>query len=190
MEELLDNVFVLVPVALLIFIRVFSGGAKKSAGRTTKPAAGSRQAASGATAGPGTLSGSTTLSDPGSGRGTKKTRPASRDLLGRLRDYLSGNLEKPQERLQPLHFEEEAARRLGQFRSQPAAAPATRTQTTTGFLAASDYNESLPGSMEESVAVPREPAARYNFPGRLESLPPLKRAIVLAEVLGKPKSLQ
>jgi hypothetical protein len=44
--------------------------------------------------------------------------------------------------------------------------------------------------LEQSAAVVHEPAVRYTIPERLERLPPLKRAIVLSEVLGKPKSLQ
>jgi hypothetical protein len=190
MEELLDNIFVLVPVALLIFLRVFSDGARKRAEKAKKPAAGAKPAAPGTTASRSTPTGTTTPSGPESRSGTKKSRPAGRDLLARLRDYLSGNLEKPSERIEPLHFEEEATRRLGQFRSQPAATPGTGTQMSAGFQVASGYKESLPGAMEESAAVTREPAARYTFPGRLERLPPLKRAIVLTEVLGKPKSLQ
>jgi hypothetical protein len=44
--------------------------------------------------------------------------------------------------------------------------------------------------MEEEAAAARESVRSYSFPARLERLSPLKRAIVLSEVLGKPKSMQ
>ncbi|MFH2115876.1 MAG: hypothetical protein ABIJ86_15350 [Spirochaetota bacterium] len=183
MEELFDNIFILVPVALLIFLRVFAERARKRSERakatistvtpvTREPRGGSRKA---------TLKVARKAKEKPS---TSPTKPARRDLLGRLRDYFSGSLDQPVDRLEPLHFEEEATKRLGQFRTQTAGSPGTRPQVTSG------YKEGLPGAMEESAAIVRDPATRFTFPVRLERLPPLKRAIVLSEVLGKPKSMQ
>jgi hypothetical protein len=202
MEELLDNVLVLVPVALIIFLRVFSEGARKRVAKAKKPAASTPSpvaAVKTSATHPDTQRGlmeepreagwKARISGPQTGH-TRQRGTARPGLISRLQNYFSGSPDQQAERLEPLHFEEEAARRLGQFRSRSTTAPGTGTQMKQGSQVTQGYKEGLPGAMEESAAVTREPAARYSFPGRLERLTPLKRAIVLAEVLGKPKSLQ
>jgi len=208
MGELFENIFVLVPVALIIFLRVFADGARKRSEKARQAAAEDRQEPARPPHGtkPATQPSapSPTKVLPGmAGWAARKdlrqeatqqrlekrekvrqTRPARRDLLGRLRNYLSGSLDQLVDQQEPLHFEEGASRRLGQYASQLADSPGARTKTSPG------YKAGLPGAMEETAAVVHKPAARYAFPGRLERLPPLKRAIVLSEVLGKPKSLE
>ena len=98
--------------------------------------------------------------------------------------FRSGDTDLPTQQREPLHFEEEAARRLGQFQTQAAGSAGAKAQMASG------YKEGLPGAMDESPAITREPVTRYSLPERLDRLPPLKRAIVLSEVLGKPKSMQ
>jgi hypothetical protein len=208
MGELFDNIFVLVPVALIIFLRVFADGARKRSEKARQAAAEDRPEPARPPHGskPATQPGaeSTTKGLPGmAGWAARKdsrqeatqqrlekrekanqSRPARRDLLGRLRNYLTGSLDQLGETPEPLHFEEEAQRRLGQYSNKTTGSPGTKTKPSPG------YRESLAGAMEESPAVVHEQAAPFTFPKRLERLTHLKRAIVLSEVLGKPKSLQ
>ncbi len=190
MEELFDNIFVLVPVALIIFLRVFAEGVRKRMEKAKKPATKAAAPEVPANQARSKPQGSSREARPRMGSSKKAkvsdSKPGSAriDLLSRLKDYLSGTLDQQAERLEPLHFEEETTRRLGQFRTQAIVPPDTKPVVTTG------YKEGLPGAMEESAAITREPVARYAFPERLTRLPPLKRAIVLSEVLGKPKSMQ
>jgi hypothetical protein len=199
MEELFNNILVLVPVALLIFLRVFAEGARKRSEKARKEAASaeSTHAVQGtrATSPSGRPQEPARVSRQEMRQSSRKQRreeleaakpnkPVRRDLLGRLRNYLSGSLDQLGETPEPLHFEEEARRRLGQYTIQTASNPGTKARPSTG------YREGLAGAMEESPAIVHKPAAPYTFPKRLERLTPLKRAIVLAEVLGKPKSLQ
>jgi hypothetical protein len=107
-----------------------------------------------------------------------------------LRNYLAGDPDKANQRLEPLHFEEEAARRLSQPGSRAAGPTLTAGSTSTKAQTITGYREGLPGAMEEEAAAARESVRSYSFPARLERLSPLKRAIVLSEVLGKPKSMQ
>ena len=164
MEELFNNILVLVPVALLIFLRVFAEGARKRSEKTRKEAVASA---------------------PKKAQAAQKATPAAKqDLMGRLRRYLSGSLDQLMDKPEPLHFEEEAQKRLGHFKASNGNA----TPPKPGTALAPQHL--LPGAMEESAAIVHEPPIRYVFPKQLERMSPLKRAIVLSEVLGKPKSLQ
>lgn len=182
MEELFNNILVLVPVALLIFLRVFSENARKRSEKTRKEPAPAPEITGWAARqeyrrAPGDQSPAKKDKDP-------KPSPARRDLLGRLRNYLSGSLDQLMDKPEPLHFEEEDQRRLGQLKTPGRSATPLKPGTS------SSNQHLLPGAMEESPAVVHEPASHFILPKQLQRMTPLKRAIVLAEVLGKPKSLQ
>ena len=192
MEELLDNVLVLVPVALLIFLRVFAEAARKrvekakktAAGAQSQPAAPVTQARSASQARRTKPSGSPYLAGRNSGTSSSKAKPAGQGLFGRLRDYLSGTRDQPAQRLEPLHFEEEAARKLGQFTPKNADVPASK------YWIAPVLGNGPERTLEEASTGSAKPASPKGLPQSLDRLPPLKRAIVLSELLGKPKSLQ
>lgn len=151
MEDLLENVYVIIPIALLVFIRLFADRLKaKRAGE-----AGATRAGAGTRA-PGALA---RFLGRLSGRGTEPT-PAPRTVS------------------EPLHFEEPVFR-LGERLAPPAAAPIEPHTLMAPAPAAK-----RPGP----ARTPRRSGSR--LPSAVERLSPLRKAVVMAELLGPPKALR
>ena len=148
MEELLENVYIVIPIALLVFARLFAERLKaKRAGE-----AGATRASAGTRA-PGALA---RFLGRLSGRGPEPTPP---------RRTVS----------EPLHFEEPVFR-LGEHLPPPAAAP-VEPRTSLAPIPA-----------QERPVRARPTGSR--LPASVERLSPLRKAVVMAELLGAPKALR
>ncbi len=153
MEELLENVYIVIPIALLIFARLFADRLRaKRAGEAgaTKATAGTR--------GPGALA----------------------RFLGRLSGRVPEPSPSPRTRSEPLHFEEPVFR-LGERLPPPAAAPIEPHTLMAPAPAAK-----RPGPARPTGA----PPTSARLPSSVERLSPLRKAVVMAELLGPPKALR
>jgi hypothetical protein len=262
MSELLDNIFVLIPLALLIFIRLFSDKAKAKARKQqlakvepadgqnrpvaqtgksgaaqpayaadpARPAMVARRPA--AVKRPATVArqaattGDTASGGPDSTTSRRPGRFTIQSLFKRLDDYLAGRPQPLDEQYEPLHFTDRSAAagnaaalstpRLGTF--PPAQAVVHKLYQGASGIAAGNLGSTLAsydgsptdqastaagnsfpvkavtgaqaGVTRPSTVASQYSGPAYTFPARIEQLSPLRKALVLAEVLGKPKSLR
>ena len=173
-SELLENALVLVPIAILVFVRVFAKVLidKKKRKRVESKA-----------------------------RPTRQT-PA-RKALDRLSQFMTGSLEQALVVQEPLDFELTQKRRYESpqsttqaILSQEPRRAALSTLMATDVREAS-ANAQMPGgsptggSLFTAVASPRVAASAVastrSFPHAVERLSPLKQAFVFSAILGKPR---
>lgn len=184
LANLLEDVMVLVPIALIIFVRVFAGAVKAKADRK---AAAAREAP---------------LPAPGASPTGKAAAPdaaarGKRGSIVALVERLQGKAPaEDASSYEPLHFE--VAER---------SAPATRSPSAYGEkrpgvgrydiapLEPSLEPPPSPGSMQPvpsaadaSLARVAPAAPAFAFPAAVERLPPLKKAVALSLVLGRPRA--
>jgi hypothetical protein len=86
-----------------------------------------------------------------------------------------------------------AVQGASKFSRQSAALPADEDDAgVSPAYPPQDFPRAVPSSAFERLlpnADPPKPVAGAAFPQKLDYLPPLKRAVVLAEILGPPKGL-
>jgi hypothetical protein len=166
LSELLQNALVLIPIAILIFVRVFAKVLldKKKRQKAESKAKPSRQT------------------------------PASK-ILDRLNRFMSGSLEQTQVIHEPLEFELSEKRRLERPEPTTQAASsktpyqaAPRVAQATGVVSAG-VDAQLAGEPKVERAPPEDDAYTRPFPQTVEHLSPLKQAFVHSVILGKPRSL-
>ena len=161
MRDLFEDVLLLVPVALVLFLRVFAGWRKAEKAKDAKPR-------------------------PAAAQRAPAKRPAAASSFARLYEKITGTAPASAGPLEPLHFEEGPAP-LGDFkraRREPAVV-ATDSQSTLA-----PASVMTPAAKATERPGTRAPVAAFAFPAALERLPPLQRAVALTEVLGPPRSLR
>jgi hypothetical protein len=109
-----------------------------------------------------------------------KVKTKAPSQLDRLMGYLTSKLNAVPKPLEYLHFEEREARDENGVASSGSPSPQPLSSATKPPVA------KLPASMSQD----KKAVAAFAFPAYIERLPPLKRAFMLSEILGTPRSLR
>jgi len=166
LANLLENVLILIPLAILIFVRVFSQAVKAKAKAKAEQGDGALR------------------STRGAGTSAPSSDGARKSPFKGLAALFQGRAsETSVEASEPLHFE---LRARAAERQKPRVAPSGRYELPVVSPEPSEPPAaSAPGKRAPSVA----PEA-FAFPSRVEALAPLKRAFVFGVVLGRPRALE
>ncbi len=188
MDELFEQIFVFIPIALIVFFRFFfeSGKRKRQQAQAALGAerpesiedfisalfGGKKRAAEGIKTG---AAGAAQARELKSG---SPARPALQELPVRGPRYAINALDEPLYAPESSSFEADIS--LGDLAQ---SAPNARVQSIGG----AKESESRSALMAARAANP--PRATGGLAGRIDELPALQKALVMAEILGKPKSL-
>jgi hypothetical protein len=173
LNDIFDNIYILIPVALFIFLRVFADALQKrnQAGESTRNVAKAVK---------------------------RKPRPAS--FLSKLRDRFTGLSSHTRAPREPLDYEvselpryerpavkhttHAVPRRLVVETAKAAGGARTGVQSATMGSEKTDTASVSARPRIQGIAYPSP------FPAAVERLPPLQKAFTMTVVLGKPKSLE
>jgi len=187
-DELFEQIFVFIPLALLIFFRFFFESAKRKR-KEAQGALGAKQPESiedfisslfggkkqGAAEKPPAQAGK---GQQGPAKPQAATRVAAQELPQRSPRYVINELEEPLYAPSASSFEK--AITLGDLAQ---SAPNASVQSIGGA------KESEARSLLMASRAANPPQATGGLAGRIDELPALQKALVMAEILGKPKSL-
>lgn len=160
MDTIFENIFVLVPVAIVLFLRLFGSSiAKKtkaaSAARAARPSARPAK------------------------RAAKPTATSADSPFALLWKSLTGTQTPQKREPELLHFEE----RAGTF-------PRVAAVASAGGHQRAPVSKTTHPEPRTTTAAPASGQPRGTLPARLQRLPPLRQAVVMAELLGPPLALR
>ncbi len=173
LSEIFENIYILIPVALVIFLRVFADALQKRNQAGESPRNAPKAA-------------------------TRKPRPAS--FVSKLRDRFAGLSSRARASGEPLDYEvSELPRYDRPAAKRPTHAVPKRlvveAAKTTGGARSGIQSAIVVAAKTDTAAASARPGVQdavrtAPFPAALERLPPLQKAFALTVVLGKPKSLE
>ncbi len=188
MDELYEQIFVFIPLALVLFFRFFFESGKRKR-QQAQGALGAKQPESvedfiAALFGgkkreaDATSAGEQGASHPRAAQEHTRTRAAAQELPQRSPRYAINQPNEPMYAPEASSFE--AAISLGDLEQ---SAPNASVQSIGGA------KESEARSVLMASRAANPPQATGGLAGRVDELPALQKALVMAEILGKPKSL-
>ncbi|MBN2875727.1 MAG: hypothetical protein JXM71_11580 [Spirochaetales bacterium] len=164
MDTIFENIFVLVPVAIVLFLRLFGSSIAKK----TKAASAARAARP-----------SARPSARPAKRAAKPTATTAESPFALLWKSLTGTQTPQKREPELLHFEE----RAGTF-------PRVAAVASTGGHQRAPVSKTTHPEPRTTTAAPASGQPRGTLPARLQRLPPLRQAVVMAELLGPPLALR